>query len=384
MDNNKLNITLLISSFIIFAIAMVYGSYYIYQKNNNIDFLFSKYNKELTSDLNAQIAYQNEMDGKIIDIINNGGYTFDNPCVLNNPYKISPLTSLIMFNTDTPTKVTITVNDTYTKEFSETENHIIPVVGLTTNANNIIKLSMNGIIKEIPIETDSLNEYIDDINVRDYLEQKKNLMLINKSDANPYIRGYDANNNLVYYLKLGNISRANFYENAMQIVYNSKVINKGELQGIKLDIDYLGRIISINKNTEDVTGGIAINSSEHEYLVSPIDLVSNTGDNYELTPLSDTTSVTMPTTMKTESIIEHLTKAEDISEEYELDLNGNYINSNFNNQKVKLLLVSRNNKLTYAYDLSEESSIKINLKGEYAVFIIKDGEYYNLLTTLNI
>lgn len=32
MHNNKLNITLLISAFLIFAIAMIYGSYYIYKK----------------------------------------------------------------------------------------------------------------------------------------------------------------------------------------------------------------------------------------------------------------------------------------------------------------------------------------------------------------
>lgn len=382
--NNKVNITLLISAFIIFAIGMIYGSYYIYQKNNNVDHLFSRYNKVTTSELNEQIQFQTEMDSKIIDISTNGEYTFENPCVINNPYKISPLTSLIIFNTEAPEAITVTINNTYTTLFEESTNHIIPIVGLNTNANNIIKLSMRDITQEIIIRTDSLNEYINDLNTKDYLNGKKNLMLINEKDAKPYIRGFDSNNNLIYYLKLGNITRANYYESTMQIVYNNEVINSDASCNIKIDIDYLGRIHSLNKYTDDVEEGLIINTLESDYLVNPIDLVPTNSSNYDLVPIADTTSVTIPTIIKTSSMLSSLSKASDYKDNYSLSLNGNFINTNFNGQMVKLLLVSKNNQNTYAYDLNHESVIKIDLKGEYALFIIEDGNYYNLLNTLKL
>lgn len=382
--NNKINITLLISAFIIFAIGMVYGSYYIYQKNNNVEHLFSKYNKIITSELNEQIKFQTEMDSKIIDISSNGEYTFENPCVINNPYKISPLTSLIIFNTETPEMISVTINNTHTTVFEESTNHIIPIVGLNTNANNIIKLSMRDMTKELLIQTDSLYEYIDDLKIKDYLNGKKNLMLIKSSDAKPYIRGFDSNNNLIYYLKLGNITRANFYESTMQIVYNSEVINNDISCNIKIDMDYLGRIQSLNKYTNDVEDGSLITTLESDYLVTPIDLVPANSSNYDLVPISDTTSVTIPTIIKTSSMLSSLTKASDYKDDYSLSLNGNFINTNFSGQMVKLLLVSKSNQNTYAYDLNQESAIKIDLKGEYALFIIKDGNYYNLLNTLKL
>lgn len=384
MHNNKLNITLLISAFLIFAIAMIYGSYYIYKKNYNTTDLFSKYNKNLKSSLNEQIAYQNEIDSKIIDIVNNGGYTFDNPCILNNPYKISPLTSLIIFNTEVPSSVTISINNTTTINYEESINHIIPIVGLTSNAINTVKMIVNDNVKEITIEIPPFNEYIKDLNVKPYMGDNTNLMLINSSDANPYIRGFDHNNNLVYYLKFGNISKANYFKDRMQIVYNGEVINKESSGNIKLDIDYLGRIYSLNKNTEDITDGSYIDYSNSTYLITPFNLNDGYSKNYELTPISDTTSVTIPTIISTSSLLSSLKKAEDYKEEYNLGLNANFINYNFDTNMIKLLLVSKNNDNTYAYDLNYASIIKTDLKGEYGLFIIKEGKYYNLLTTISL
>lgn len=384
MHNNKLNITLLISAFLIFAIAMIYGSYYIYKKNYNTTDLFSKYNKNLKSSLNEQIAYQNEIDSKIIDIVNNGGYTFDNPCILNNPYKISPLTSLIIFNTEVPSSVTISINNTTTINYEESINHIIPIVGLTSNVINTVKMIVNDNVKEITIEIPPFNEYIKDLNVKPYMGDNTNLMLINSSDANPYIRGFDHNNNLVYYLKFGNISKANYFKDRMQIVYNGEVINKESSGNIKLDIDYLGRIYSLNKNTEDITDGSYIDYSNSTYLITPFNLNDGYSKNYELTPISDTTSVTIPTIISTSSLLSSLKKAEDYKEEYNLGLNANFINYNFDTNMIKLLLVSKNNDNTYAYDLNYASIIKTDLKGEYGLFIIKEGKYYNLLTTISL
>lgn len=354
------------------------------KKNYNTTDLFSKYNKNLKSSLNEQIAYQNEIDSKIIDIVNNGGYTFDNPCILNNPYKISPLTSLIIFNTEVPSSVTISINNTTTINYEESINHIIPIVGLTSNAINTVKMIVNDNVKEITIEIPPFNEYIKDLNVKPYMGDNTNLMLINSSDANPYIRGFDHNNNLVYYLKFGNISKANYFKDRMQIVYNGEVINKESSGNIKLDIDYLGRIYSLNKNTEDITDGSYIDYSNSTYLITPFNLNDGYSKNYELTPISDTTSVTIPTIISTSSLLSSLKKAEDYKEEYNLGLNANFINYNFDTNMIKLLLVSKNNDNTYAYDLNYASIIKTDLKGEYGLFIIKEGKYYNLLTTISL
>ena len=68
-------------------------------------------------------------------------YTLDNPNIILNPYGNSPLTALIIFETDKEEEVSITIpgkdnNSTYTNTFEKSKVHYIQVLGLYPNYEN--------------------------------------------------------------------------------------------------------------------------------------------------------------------------------------------------------------------------------------------------------
>ena len=98
--------------------------------------IFFKVNRNFTNDIeventismiNEQYEFESEFE---ID-----GYTIDNPNVILNPYGISPLTAIILFETEEELPVTITVegkdeNSTYINTFESTKKHYLPIYGL--------------------------------------------------------------------------------------------------------------------------------------------------------------------------------------------------------------------------------------------------------------
>ena len=72
------------------------------------------------------------------------GYTLDNPNIIENPYANSPLTALILFETDYSTKVTVKIlskeNSSLENTYSEDTKHIIPIYGLYPNTENKIEI----------------------------------------------------------------------------------------------------------------------------------------------------------------------------------------------------------------------------------------------------
>ncbi len=100
-----------------------------------------------------QAEYERDFDSK--------GYTFDNPKVLLNPYKVSPLTALVMFETENDCSVKITIKGkddltTYTNTFSKAKSHYIPVYGLYADYENKVILECGTNKKELTIKTDKL------------------------------------------------------------------------------------------------------------------------------------------------------------------------------------------------------------------------------------
>ena len=91
------------------------------------------------------------------------GYKFSDPFVTLNPYLISPLTALVMFNTDTATTVQLTVFGHDSKvdiktTFPAATQHILPIYGLYPGEKNNVELVLqDGTKKTISIETEALN-----------------------------------------------------------------------------------------------------------------------------------------------------------------------------------------------------------------------------------
>lgn len=387
MKKEKENyIPVLIAVFLLFTIAIIYGTYYISAKQPDTTPYFSEYNQEIKNELNSQLELQLKMDEKIEDIISNGDYTLDNPCVLVNPYSISPLSALIIFNTKNDTRISVSINDEEVTTVKEAKQHIIPVYGLYANANNIVKLTTDtNEAKEVTILTESLNDDIKSFNVSKNLDGKTHLFMLGSLNKNnPSLRGFDHNNNLVFYLKFGTISKANFYAEHMQIAYNSNYKISDNNQSIKLELDYLGRIYAIYKSTDDLSSAPNLDIEGDSYLSTPVNIYNKVINNYELKKISDTTSETKAIALKTSEIGEKLIDAKTYNDNYSLTLNGSFISYDFKDKDVTLILTSKNTNYSYTYDLKDNSSIRTDLKGEYSVYIITNGTYYTLLTTLNL
>ena len=93
------------------------------------------------------------------------GYTIDNPKIIKDPYKASPLTALILFETKTKVspKVTIKgkdINTTFTHNFKSSKEHYLEIYGLYPDKENEIEIEYkenNQIVKKIiKIKTDKL------------------------------------------------------------------------------------------------------------------------------------------------------------------------------------------------------------------------------------
>ena len=96
----------------------------------------NKLNKEEVNQVKSMIALQSEKEKDFkID-----GYTIDEPNVILNPYGNSPLTALIMFETDKEVEVTVTIKgddklSTFTHTFAKEKEHYLPIYGLYADRN---------------------------------------------------------------------------------------------------------------------------------------------------------------------------------------------------------------------------------------------------------
>ena len=104
-------------------------------------------------------------------VVKNKKYTLDDPYIKVNPYKTSPLTALVIFQTDQKAKVSYTVEGkTDSTDITNTVNgnsttHQVPVVGLYANTTNNVKITVtyeDGTTDEktIQIKTGSLPKYV--------------------------------------------------------------------------------------------------------------------------------------------------------------------------------------------------------------------------------
>lgn len=106
------------------------------------------------------ILEQNALEKEYYAKFNEGKYTLAAPLVIVNPYKIAPLTALIMFRTDTDCEITLTVKGKerrgdVTHTFAAAKEHILPVYGLYSGCTTQVELlSSTGAKHELQITTE--------------------------------------------------------------------------------------------------------------------------------------------------------------------------------------------------------------------------------------
>ena len=135
-----------------------------------------------TKSLLLRLLEQENTDALLLDELNSGAYTPADPLVVVNPYDLSPLTALILFQTETPCQIAIHVpgKDAQTAldfafDGSDTD-HIIPVYGLYAGTKNMVELTLTpedggAYTVTVPVETEQLSARYDFLHIITAMEQ---------------------------------------------------------------------------------------------------------------------------------------------------------------------------------------------------------------------
>lgn len=176
------------------------------------------------------------------------GYTLDNPNIILNPYGNSPLTALVLFETEQEldVKVTITGKDkltTYTHTFSKTKEHYLPIYGLYADSNNKIIIECGNNKKEIYIQTEKLPEnMILPTSIKANKSKLTNDLYFYTPSSSGYTVAYDVNGDIRWYLTNYALWKIDRLQNGHLLVSTERLINNPYYMTGLYEIDLLGKI----------------------------------------------------------------------------------------------------------------------------------------------
>ncbi|MGE5455672.1 MAG: aryl-sulfate sulfotransferase [Ignavibacteriales bacterium] len=182
------------------------------------------------------------------DFIGDTNYTVEDPKIIVNPYGISPLTALVIFETNDFTSPTVTIkgkdeNTTYTNTFKTSNVHILPIYGLYANSNNEVIITVNEVDYKVNIKTDPLPN---DIILPEYTKADKsnlnNELYFFTNTTNGYTVAYDINGDIRWYVTEPfnwDITRLN---NGHLLLSSNRLINPPYYSIGLVEIDLLGKV----------------------------------------------------------------------------------------------------------------------------------------------
>ncbi len=153
-----------------------------------------------------------QIDQQITAEAESGAYSFEEPEVIMDPYQMSPLTGVAVFETDQACRVRVTVEGK-TKEAdvsgitAKTTRHRVPIIGLYPKTENKVRLELlddeENVIKEteLAVQTDGLPEEMDDmVSVVSTSGESAYGLTIISGQRTYYPYAYDVNGDIRWYL----------------------------------------------------------------------------------------------------------------------------------------------------------------------------------------
>lgn len=174
--------------------------------------------------------------------------TIDNPKIIVNPYEISPLTALILFETRDLTAPTVTIvgedeSTTFTKTFTPNKKHVLPIYGLYPDRNNEVIITLNGEDYTFHIQTDPLPEDFalpTDVTA-DKEELDQELYFVTPSSQG-YTAAYDINGDVRWYLTENMIWDVQRLCNGNIMLSSNRLINPPYYTTGLVEMDLTGKI----------------------------------------------------------------------------------------------------------------------------------------------
>lgn len=155
-----------------------------------------------------------EIDDALQAELDSGLYTFEEPLIVVDPYQNSPLTAVVLFQTDVKAGVRVTVSgstdlDNVTGEVQPATSHRVPVIGLYAGRENQVLLQLmdeegNEIERKVvSIMTDQLPEkLLDAVRVEDSNDTSVYNLTYVSGQASPYAFAYDRSGEIRWYLSM--------------------------------------------------------------------------------------------------------------------------------------------------------------------------------------
>lgn len=207
-------------------------------------YYFSIYPKNKIEEKQSLIVMQSNIE----ENFQSNGYTIENPNVILNPYEISPLTALIIFETDDTVEPTVIIEgkdklSTYTHTFDEGKVHYLPIYGLYADMENTIIIKYNEVIKEIKIKTDKLPDGF--VLPTSVTADKKNLtndLYFYTPSSLGYTCAYDINGDVRWYLNQYMIWAVKRLDNGHLMLSTERLVNPPYYMTGLYEIDLLGKI----------------------------------------------------------------------------------------------------------------------------------------------
>lgn len=252
---NKKIITIIISIIVLIILGSIFYSYNNLKDKSKID---------LTASL---VTKQNEIE----KTIKTNGYTIDNPKVLLDPYDASPLTALILFETEEEVspKITIEGKDKLTTietEFAKNTKHYLPIYGLYADYNNKVDISYTlsdgkKITKQVEIQTDKLpDNFVLPTSVKKDSSKLTNDLYFFTPSSKGYTCAYDVNGDVRWYLSNNAVWDNTRLKNGHMMVSTERLVNSPYYMTGLYEIDLLGHIY----NEYSLKGGY-----HHDYFELP-------------------------------------------------------------------------------------------------------------------
>lgn len=187
----KKEIRLIIILLLLLAGILVFVYFNEYDRNDKLV-------NENESLISLQEGYNDDLNAK--------GYTIDNPKVVIDPYKASPLTAMVMFETKESTEVKVSIQGKDDKTglsytFPKSKEHYLAIYGLYAGYDNIVTIEYGDVKKDIIIETDSLpDDFVLPTSVNGIKEELDNDFYFFTPSAKGYSAAYDINGDVRWYL----------------------------------------------------------------------------------------------------------------------------------------------------------------------------------------
>ena len=203
------------------------------------------------------VATTYQIDQQITAEIESGAYSFEEPEVIMDPYQISPLTAVVVFQTEEACRVRVTVEGkTQEADVSGTTEknteHRVPIIGLYPKTENTVKLELlddeGKMVKEteLKVETDGLPEEMDDmVSVVSTSGTSAYGLTVVSGQRTYYPYAYDVNGDIRWYLNHKTASYGVFQlsngKMVMEDDYGYVPSVTKSFSTIMYEIDYLGR-----------------------------------------------------------------------------------------------------------------------------------------------